>query len=67
MAKRPRDPNEMAARIVGEATGERERTEPDEKDEARAAGGAKGGKARADKLVGVLEDWERRGKAAQPG
>ncbi len=54
--KRPRDPNELAAQIVGEATGDLPATDPDEgKDPAAVAlgrkGGLKGGKARAAKLT----------------
>jgi hypothetical protein len=50
--KRPRDPNELAFQVVGEATGEIEPVDPDEgKDPAAVAlgrkGGLKGGKARA--------------------
>jgi hypothetical protein len=50
--KRPTDPNALAAQIVGEATGEIERVDPDAgKDPAAVAlgrkGGLKGGKARA--------------------
>lgn len=53
--KRPRDLNELAAQIVGEATGEIEPADPDEgKDPAAVAlgrrGGLRGGKARAAKL-----------------
>jgi hypothetical protein len=53
--KRPTDPNELAAQIVGEATGEIEPADPEEgKDPAAVAlgrkGGLKGGKARAAKL-----------------
>jgi hypothetical protein len=51
MAKRtkmPTDLNQRAKAIVDLATGE---AEPDEKDEARAAGGKKGGAARAQKLT----------------
>jgi hypothetical protein len=55
MAKRPRDPNALAAVIVGEATGKTERVDPDKgKDPAAVElgrrGGKKGGKARAAKL-----------------
>lgn len=54
--KRPRDVNELAFQIVGEATGEIEPTDPDEgKDPAAVAlgrkGGLKGGKARAAKMT----------------
>lgn len=54
--KRPPDPNELGAQIVGEATGEIEPVDPDEgKDPAAVAlgrkGGLKGGKARAAKLT----------------
>jgi hypothetical protein len=54
--KRPRDVNELAAQIVGEATGEIEPTDPDAgKDPAAVAlgrkGGLKGGKARAEKMT----------------
>ena len=53
--KRPRDPNELGAQIVDEATGEIEPADPEEgKDPAAVAlgrkGGLKGGKARAAKL-----------------
>lgn len=53
---RPRDPNELAAQIVDEATGEAPPFDPDEgKDPAAVAlgrkGGLKGGKARAAKLT----------------
>jgi hypothetical protein len=52
--KRPRDVNELAAQIVGEATGEVE-PEADERDPAAVAlgrrGGLKGGKARAASLT----------------
>jgi hypothetical protein len=56
LRKRPRDPNELAAQIVGEATGEIEPADPDEgKDPAAVAlgrrGGLKGGKARAERLT----------------
>jgi hypothetical protein len=56
MPKRPRDPNSLAARIVGEATGRVEPTDPYEgKDPAAVElgrrGGKKGGKARAEKLT----------------
>jgi hypothetical protein len=54
--KRPNDPNELAAQIVGEATGDLPVGDPDEgKDPAAVAlgrkGGLKGGKARAAKLT----------------
>lgn len=54
--KRPTDVNELAAQIVGEATGEIEPVDPDAgKDPAAVAlgrkGGLKGGKARAAKLT----------------
>lgn len=54
--KRPVDVNELAARIVGEATGEIEAVDPDTgKDPAAVAlgrrGGLKGGKARAAKMT----------------
>ncbi|MGH3056367.1 MAG: hypothetical protein ACRDL7_15440 [Gaiellaceae bacterium] len=50
--KRPRDPNELAKRLVDEATGEEPKYDPDDgKDPAAVAlgrkGGLKGGKARA--------------------
>jgi hypothetical protein len=53
--KRPRDPNELAKRIVDIATGQAEDQDPDEgKDPAAVSlgrrGGLKGGKARAEKL-----------------
>lgn len=54
--KRPTDINELAAQLVGEATGEIEPVDPDEgKDPAAVAlgrkGGLKGGKARAAKMT----------------
>ncbi len=54
--KRPRDPNELAKRLVAEATGEQPKYDPDEgKDPAAVAlgrrGGLKGGKARAAKMT----------------
>jgi hypothetical protein len=54
--KRPRDPNELGAQIVREATGEAEPFDPDAgKDPAAVAlgrkGGLKGGKARAEKMT----------------
>ena len=54
--KRPRDVNEFAFQVVGEATGEIEPVDPNEgKDPAAVAlgrrGGLKGGKARAEKLT----------------
>lgn len=54
--KRPSDPNELAAQIVGEATGDLPVADPDEgKDPAAVAlgrkGWLKGGKARAEKLT----------------
>lgn len=53
---RPRDVNELAAQVVGEATGEIEPVDPDAgKDPAAVAlgrkGGLKGGKARAAKMT----------------
>lgn len=54
--KRPRDINELAKRLVDEATGEEPPFDPDEgKDPAAVAlgrkGGLKGGKARAAKMT----------------
>jgi hypothetical protein len=54
--KRPIDPNELAKRLVDEATSEVPPVEPDDgKDPAAVAlgrrGGLKGGKARASKLT----------------
>lgn len=54
-SKRPRDVNELARRLVGEATGEVPKLDPNEgKDPAAVAlgrkGGLKGGKARAAKM-----------------
>jgi hypothetical protein len=54
-SKRPRDVNELAARIVGEAVGDEQPFDPDAgKDPAAVAlgrkGGLKGGKARAAKM-----------------
>ena len=52
--KRPRDPNQLAKRILEIATGEREDREPTPeeqgKDPAAAAMGRKGGKARANRM-----------------
>ena len=55
-SKRPRDVNELAKQLVGEATGEEPPYDPDEgKDPAAVAlgrkGGLKGGRARAAKLT----------------
>ena len=55
-SKRPRDVNELAAQIVGEAIGDEPPFDPDAgKDPAAVAlgrkGGLKGGKARAAKLT----------------
>ena len=63
--KRPRDVNELARRLVDEATGESPKLDPDAgKDPAAVAlgrkGGLKGGKARAAKLTP-----EERRQAAQ--
>lgn len=54
--KRPRDVNELAKQLVGEATGEIEPVDPDAgKDPAAVAlgrrGGLRGGKARAAKMT----------------
>lgn len=53
--KRPRDANQLAHRIVQEATGEAPPAEPDTRDPAAVSlgrrGGLKGGKARAEKLT----------------
>jgi hypothetical protein len=53
--KRPVDPNELAKRLVDEATGEVEKFAPPEKDPAAVSlgrrGGLKGGRARADKMT----------------
>jgi hypothetical protein len=54
MAKRPRDPNQLAKLIVDIATGEAEDTVSGSKRKAkhkRHAGGLKGGKARAERLT----------------
>lgn len=54
MAKRPRDPNQLAKLIVDIATGEAEDTVSDAKrrqPSKRRAGGVKGGTARAMKLT----------------
>jgi hypothetical protein len=52
--KRPRDPNQLAKRIVAIATGEDHDTEQESKNPAAVAlgrlGGLKGGKARAQSL-----------------
>lgn len=63
--KRPRDVNELAHRLVDEATGEEPKYDPDEgKDPAAVAlgrkGGLKGGKARAAKMTS-----EERSEAAR--
>jgi hypothetical protein len=54
MANRPTDPNQLAKKIIGLATGEETETNTREKDPAAVAlgrrGGLKGGKARAEKL-----------------
>jgi hypothetical protein len=52
MAKRPRDPNQLAEQIVDIATGEVEDTVSDSKrnPSKRRAGGLKGGRARATAL-----------------
>ena len=67
--KRPTDPNELAAQIVDEATGEAPPFDPDEgKDPAAVAlgrkGGLKGGKARADKMTAEQRSESAR-RAAQ--
>ena len=53
MAKRPRDPNQLAKQIVDIATGEAEDTvSPQKRNPAKGrAGGLKGGKARAKRLT----------------
>ena len=55
MAKRPRDPNQLAKQIVDIATGEAEDTISESKrhPHKRRKGGLKGGKARALKLTPV--------------
>ncbi len=55
-SKRPRDVNQLASQIVGEATGEFAPVDPDAgKDPAAVAlgrkGGLKGGKARAERMT----------------
>ena len=51
MKKRPRDPNALAKSIVDLATGQAEdREQKSEKNEAAAALGRKGGKARAESM-----------------
>lgn len=55
-SKRPRDLNQLAARLVDEATGEAPTADPDaDKDPAAVAlgrkGGLKGGKARAERMT----------------
>lgn len=52
MAKRPRDPNQLAKLIVDIATGEAEDTVSESKrhPSSKRKGGLKGGKARAKKL-----------------
>lgn len=54
--RKPRDLNEIAAAVVGQAVGDGPKPEPDDgKDPAAVAlgrrGGLKGGKARAEKLT----------------
>ncbi len=53
MAKRPRDPNQLAKLIVDIATGEEKDTVSDSKrnPSKKRAGGLKGGKSRAKKLT----------------
>lgn len=54
MAKRPRDPNQLAKLIVDIATGEAEDKVSESKRKAkhkRQAGGLKGGKVRAERLT----------------
>jgi hypothetical protein len=53
MAKRPRDPNQLAKLIVDIATGEAEDSVSDSKKNPsnRRKGGSKGGKARANRLT----------------
>ena len=48
--KRPRDPNQLAKLITDIATGEAEDA-PDTRDQAAVSMGAKGGRARADKMT----------------
>ena len=54
VAKHPTDPNQLAKRIIGIATGEESDTDEPKKDPAAVAlgrrGGLKGGKARAESL-----------------
>ncbi|MGX1348682.1 hypothetical protein AB7M49_002258 [Bradyrhizobium elkanii] len=54
MAKRPTDPNQLARKIIGIATGEEDESKVRKKDPAAVSlgrrGGLKGGKARAEKL-----------------
>ena len=64
MAKRPRDPNQLAKLIVDIATGEAEDTVSEKKrnpPKRGRAGGLKGGTARAEKLSAT----ERRGIAVK--
>jgi len=49
--KRPRDPNQLAHKIMRIATGEEENDKPEEKDPAAVALGRKGGAARAKSLT----------------
>lgn len=72
--KRPRDPNQLAAAIVGLATGEIEEAQSQGKDPAAVSlgrrGGLKGGKARAESLSSkqrseiakkaALKRWEKK-------
>ncbi len=68
-SKRPRDVNQLAKRLVDEATGEAEPVDPDAgKDPAAVAlgrkGGLKGGKARAEKLTAEQRSEAARNAAA---
>lgn len=55
MSKRPTDPNQLAKKIIGIATGEEPDADEPKKDPAAVAlgrrGGLKGGKARAESLT----------------
>lgn len=70
-SKRPRDLNQLAARLVGEATGDTPKAEPEperKKDPAAVElgrrGGLKGGKARAKKLTAEQRSESARKAAA---
>lgn len=65
---RPRDQNELAKRLVDEATGAAPKTEPPQKDPNAVAlgrkGGLKGGRARADAMTAKQRSEAARKAAA---